>query len=271
MLAQRARQWLSAGVMALCLSAPASAQPIDIDPLITATGADVAATTLVVRRMSDGQSWVANPTRAARRFSPASTSKIPHTLIALDQGLATPDTVFPWDGVARASLRWNRDQTLASAFRFSAVWVYQTLARRAGAEVVADGLAQFDYGNADIGSADQLTTYWLDDTLKISAEEQVTFLSKLASGALPLSAQTYAAARDIMVSDEGGAWVMRSKTGWRHSPDAMDVGWFVGWLDCAGEVYVFALNLDMPDTRSLSQRQSITYAVLRDIGAFRCA
>ncbi|MCH2075756.1 MAG: hypothetical protein MK180_02560 [Rhodobacteraceae bacterium] len=55
----------------------------------------------------------------------------------------------------------------------------------------------------------------MDDTLQISAVEQVAFLSKLAREQLPLSETTYRAARDIMISDTGETWVMRAKTGWR--------------------------------------------------------
>lgn len=135
---------------------------------------------------------------------------------------------------------------------------------------MSEGLISYDYGNANVGALDQLTTYWLDDTLKISAIEQVEFLSKLALERLPLSQATYSAARDIMVSDRNETWVMRSKTGWRHSDESMDVGWYVGWLECPSDDYVVAMNINMPDTRSLSKRKDITYSVLHDIGAFDC-
>ena len=100
--------------------------------------------------------------------------------------------------------------------------------------------------------------------------EQIGFLGRLASKTLPLKGSTYDASRNIMVSDQGGGWVMRSKTGWRYSEAEMDIGWFVGWLECASETYVFALNMDMPDTASLSKRRAVTYSVLQDIGAFDC-
>jgi beta-lactamase class D len=244
------------------LGAQSSAEPRDVGPVIQATGAEVEHLTLLIKRQSDGQIWVSNPARAQERYSPASTAKIPHTLIALETGLATPATVYRWDGVIRASRAWNQDQSLASAFRHSAVWVYQEIARMAGSEVLARELARFGYGNGEVGGPDQLTPYWLDDTLKISAAEQIAFLSKLARADLPLSEATYTAARDIMISDQTATWVMRSKTGWRHSAESMDIGWYVGWLDCAEETYVFALNMDMPDTRSLARRKNLTYAVL---------
>lgn len=260
----------AAGWLAIALWLPAVAQEIDVGPSVSAAGAKTESTTIVIQRLSDGQLWIANPDRAQRRFSPASTSKIPHSLIALENGLAAPGSVFEWDGVPRSNRIWNQDHTLQTGFHNSVVWVYQSIARTAGQRVMFDGLESFDYGNANVGAVDQITTYWLDDTLKISALEQVEFLSDLALERLPLSAATYAVANDIMVSDASSNWIMRSKTGWRYSETEMDIGWFVGWLVCASETYVFALNVDMPDTSYLSKRKAVTYRVLQEIGAFNC-
>lgn len=246
------------------------AEAIAIDASVEAAGSQIEDTTIVIKRLSDGQYWIANPDRAQQRFSPASTSKIPHSLIALENGLASSGTVFEWDGVPRNNPAWNQDHTLETAFQNSAVWVYQRIAQTAGQRVMSDGLKSFEYGNANVGTMDQLTTYWLDDTLSISALEQIEFLSKLALERLPLSAATYAAAKDIMVSDAHANWTMRSKTGWRYSEQDMDIGWFVGWLECKSDTYVFALNIDMPNTRFLSKRRDISYHVLTDIGAFDC-
>ncbi|MEL6464808.1 MAG: penicillin-binding transpeptidase domain-containing protein, partial [Pseudomonadota bacterium] len=93
-----------------------SADTIDVGHIVQSTENRVETSTIIVKRLSDGQRWISNPARAQQRFSPASTSKIPHTLIALESGLATPETVFAWDSVHRSSRTWNRDQTLASAF-----------------------------------------------------------------------------------------------------------------------------------------------------------
>lgn len=261
----------AAGWLTISLWSPAVAQEIDVGPNVSAAGGTTESATIVIQRLSDGQRWIANPDRAERRFSPASTSKIPHSLIALENGLAAPGSVFEWDGVPRSNRAWNQDHTIRTAFQKSVVWVYQSITRTAGQRVMSDWLESFDYGNANVGVVDQITTYWLDDTLKISALEQVEFLSDLALDSLPLSAATYAVASDIMVSDASSNWIMRSKTGWRYSETDMDIGWFVGWLECASDTYVFALNLDMPDTSYLSKRKAVTYRVLQDIGAFDCA
>ncbi|MEL7179823.1 MAG: penicillin-binding transpeptidase domain-containing protein [Pseudomonadota bacterium] len=261
---------LLAALTVLSLGSRTSADTIDVGHFVVAAGGQVESVAIIVERHPDGQIWTSNTERAMQRFSPASTSKIPHTLIALEHGLATLETVFAWDGVPRSVRAWNQDHTLETAFQKSIVWVYQEIARTAGQDMMSSALADFGYGNVTVGSIDQLTTYWLNDTLQISAAEQVAFLSGLAHEQFPLSASTYTVARDIMISDADGSWVMRSKTGWRYSESDMDIGWFVGWLECANETYVFALNMDMPDTRYLSKRRNIAYSVLEGIEAFDC-
>ena len=55
--------------------------------------------TIVIVDERAGGNWVYNKKRAQKRYSPASTFKIPHTLFALDAGVVKDEfQVFPWDG-----------------------------------------------------------------------------------------------------------------------------------------------------------------------------
>src|SRR5471032_1487618 len=73
----------------------------------------------------DGHAMVFGGAECERRTLPASTFKIPHALIGLQTGVITDTTVFTWDGQKRDYDVWNRDQTLKSAIRMSAVWFFQ--------------------------------------------------------------------------------------------------------------------------------------------------
>jgi|GEM_PF-2507697 len=74
--------------------------------------------TLVIASLAGDTRHVWNEERAQTRYTPASTFKIPNTLIALEEGI-DKDRVFKWDGEKRFVEDWNQDQTLASAFRVS--------------------------------------------------------------------------------------------------------------------------------------------------------
>lgn len=203
---------LVAGALAAVAGIAAARAQADIAAAIEAEGVEAA--TMVVLRRSDGRRWIHDPDRASRRYSPASTSKIPHTLIALETGAVRADRVFEWDGKKRWSAAWNRDLTLSEAFAVSAVWVYQRLATEMGAETMARWIARFDFGDGDTGGAEDLTTYWLQGPLSISADEQAAFLTRLVDEALPVSAATYATARSIMAAGRGPGWTLFAKTGW---------------------------------------------------------
>ncbi|PCK08296.1 MAG: hypothetical protein COA42_09925 [Alteromonadaceae bacterium] len=93
---------------------------------------------------------VFNSDRAKKRYSPASTFKIPHTLFALDAGLVKDEfQVFPWDGFKRNFEPHNQDQNLRSAMRNSALWVYATFAKELGEKKAKSYLQKISYGNMD--------------------------------------------------------------------------------------------------------------------------
>ena len=85
-------------------------------------------------------SWhVLDATRARHGYLPASTFKLFNALVALDTGAVEDEyEVIRWDGKLRGLkdapiAEWNRDNSLASGMRYSTVWFYQEIARRAGA------------------------------------------------------------------------------------------------------------------------------------------
>ena len=91
--------------------------------------------TIVVadERQADRILSVFDQARATKRYSPASTFKIPHTLFALDVGAVRDKfQVFRWDGIKRSFAGHNQDQNLRSAMRNSTVWVYELFARDIG-------------------------------------------------------------------------------------------------------------------------------------------
>ena len=73
-------------------------------------------------RQTDRVILVFDQVRSEKRYSPASTFKIPHTIFALDAGAARDEfQVFRWDGIKRSFAAHNQDQDLRSAMRNSTV------------------------------------------------------------------------------------------------------------------------------------------------------
>jgi beta-lactamase class D len=213
-----------------------------------------------------------NPARARTRFLPASTYKIPNTLIALETGVASgPDFPLAWDSTVAPHQAWwpavwTQDHTLRTALPNSVVWYYQELARRIGAARMQGYVDQFEYGNRDISGG--IDRFWLTGGLRISTEEQVAFLRRFYFGALGVSERTTRITKDLLVLEETPTYRLSGKTGWAGlgDPSAPQIGWLVGYVERDGQVHFFATNIDIETAEDAAARLSITKAILRDLG-----
>ena len=212
--------------------------------------------------------------RCETAFLPASTFKIPNSVIALDTGVVSdPDKdIFKWDGVKRPFEAWNRDHTLRSAIAASAVPVYQEIAWRIGAERMQRYLDAFEYGNRSIGGG--IDRFWLTGELRTSAFEQIEFLDRLRRGVLPASKRAQELTRDITPVTKVGEALIYNKTGLVGVDDRTKagevrpaLGWIVGWAVKGSNQTLFALNLDTREDRHIGSRMKLTQQLLADIGA----
>jgi beta-lactamase class D len=200
--------------------------------------------------------------RAAKRFIPASTFKLPNSLIALSTGaVASVDEIVPYGGKPVARPEWARDMGLREAIKMSNVPVYQEMARRIGLERMRGALVRMNYGNMETGTV--VDRFWLDGPLEISALEQTVFLARLAQGQLPFENVHMEAVRAIARQD--GPAELYAKTGWGKRPGQPDIGWWVGWIKKDGKLYTFALNIDIPDGGD-DKRISLAKAALQSMG-----
>jgi beta-lactamase class D len=204
-----------------------------------------------------------NAEKCAERLLPASTFKIMNALIALETG-AIPDENYPmrWDGTQYDIPTWNQDHTLKTAFRDSVVWYYQAVARRIGKENMQRYIDVVEYGNRDIGG--NLDTFWLDGAIKISADEQVELLKQLYQGELPFSQRSIKIVKELMVIETDGTYRLSGKTG-SGLMGTLYIGWFVGYAEVDGNVYVFAANLtDSGSQATGSKAKEIVLNILQD-------
>jgi beta-lactamase class D len=213
--------------------------------------------------------YLYNPERAGQGFLPASTFKIPNSLIALETGvLRDEDEIIHWDGVDRGDW-WNGDQAMIRAFQRSTVWFYQEVARRVGEERMRQWVRRIGYGNADIGGG--IDRFWLEGDLRVSAEQQLDLLHRLYTGDLPFSERSRAIVTRVMLMEEGDGYVLRGKTGWarQHGLDhGLHTGWLVGWVERDGNAYLFATQIGSSEREFPMRRaqQEITRGALHELG-----
>jgi beta-lactamase class D len=200
-----------------------------------------------------------NSKRLHTPFIPASTFKILNSLIALETGVIQDENeILKWDGIDRGSVEWNRDHNMRSAFKVSAVWSYQELARRIGQERMQYFVDTTRYGNRDISGG--IDMFWLTGGMRITPKEQVDFLIKLYRNDLPFSQRTIDIVKDIMIFEKTDEYVWRAKTGW-----AMQIGWFVGYVERDDEVYFFANNIDILKAEDREARIQVSRSILQEL------
>jgi len=225
--------------------------------------AENATGTFVMFDVSKNVRHVFNPKLATKRFLPASTFKIPNTLIGLTTGaVKNVDEILPYGGKPQFLPQWEKDLSLRDAIRISSVPIYQELARRITLERMADAVKKLDYGNNEIG--DKVDQFWLEGPLRISPIEQTGFLARLAKRDLPFPAEAIGATHEITLLEKTPTTELHGKTGWAGSVEP--TGWFVGWVEKNDNVYAFALNIDMDKMETAPKRISLTKACLKKFG-----
>lgn len=204
--------------------------------------------TFVVREVGTGVALIVDMNRAADRFAPCSTFKIPNALIGIDAGAIDPQaSKLRWDPSRDPRqdwwpAAWAGDHDLRSAMRASVVWYFQEIARRIGTEQMKERLVEIGYGNADISGG--IDTFWLSSTLRISAEEQVEFLMRMLQGETGFSEKARRMVADAIFLDRAEGSLLAGKTGACRSDGDKFVGWLVGWAESRRRTWVYAMNMD---------------------------
>jgi beta-lactamase class D len=182
-----------------------------------------------------------------RGIIPASTFKIPNSIIALETGVIKNDSViFKWNGEKRNFKKWEEDLTFKKAFQVSCVPCYQEIARKVGVKRMKSYLKQLNYKGMVFDTL-TIDNFWLHGKSKFSQMQQIEFLERLYFSKLPISKRTENIMKDIMQIEKTETYVLSGKTGWGMHNE-MNNGWLVGYLETNNSVYFFATNIEKEET-----------------------
>lgn len=206
---------------------------------------------------------------AETKHLPASTFKIPNSIIALETGVIENDsTVLKWNREPRRLKVWEQDLKFRDAFKVSCVPCYQEIARKIGYERMSAYLKKLDYPGM-IFDESTIDKFWLEGDSKISQFQQIEFLERFYNSQLPISQRTYAIVKEIMLFEKTDQYALSGKTGWGIR-DGNNNGWYVGFIEADGKVYFFATNV-IPATgfnldNFTTARIEVTKAALKKMG-----
>jgi len=179
-------------------------------------------------------------------YLPASTFKIVNSLIGLQTGKIVNDSmVIKWDGITRRVPEWNKDLTMYEAFQVSALNYYQEVARRIGKDTMQFWLDSLGYGTEKIRTT--VDSFWLDNSLKITADEQLGLVKRLYFNQLPFFKTYQGMVKNAMLFENNANYRLGYKTGWGFTEKKHSLGWVVGWIEENEHSYFFVLNIESPD------------------------
>jgi beta-lactamase class D len=219
---------------------------------------------------STGEVTVYNMALDTMRFSPASTFKIVNSLIGLQTGRILDDSmVIKWDGVKRPIEAWNKDMNMIEAFRESCVPYYQEVARRIGRDTMKQWIDSLKYGN--MNTSGPIDSFWLNNKLKVSADEQLGLVKRLFFGQLPFRKTVQETVKDVMLREDSTTYKWSYKTGWGADEKGAALGWMVGWIEENRHVYFFVtfVKSDNPDVDMVKVRMNISKGILSQLGFFK--
>lgn len=180
---------------------------------------------------------------------PASTFKVVNSLIGLETGVVKDDsTVIPWDGISRPVADWNQDLSMYRAFRLSAVPWFQELARRIGQPLMQHWIDTLGYGKGFGKTAiSKIDTFWLDNSMKVTPDEQLGLVKRLYFSQLPFQHRTQEIVCRMMLMEDNANYRLAYKTGWGQAENGDSIAWIIGWVEENKHPYFFVQQFRCTD------------------------
>ena len=219
----------------------------------------------VIYDAADRRYTMYNADLAETRSSPCSTFKIISSLIALENGIITPeDSTREWSGEVFWNEDWNKDIDFREAFRTSCVWYYRQVIDDIGKDMMQKELNKLQYGNCDISDWEgrlntnnnnrALTGFWIESSLMISPKEQVEVMERIFGENSEYSEETQKELKQVMLVPEQDRTDISiyGKTGMGKAEGVVVDAWFTGFAESAeGNIY-FCVHLGRTDGMDVS-------------------
>ncbi|QXP70029.1 class D beta-lactamase [Polaribacter sp. R2A056_3_33] len=174
---------------------------------------------------------------------PASTFKIPNSIIALETKVVENDsTLFKWNGEKRAYKIWEQDLILRNAFQYSCVPCYQEIANKIGEKRMNKYLKKLQFGDMNVTSKN-LDIFWLEGKSRINQFQQIDFLKRFVNSELKISKRTEEILKRISFIEENERYKLYGKIG-LSVRNGNHNGWFVGYRKSKNNTYFFAINIE---------------------------
>lgn len=184
-------------------------------------------------------------------YSPAGTFHIVHSLIALETGVVSDENM---------TIQLDTAVGMEAAFKQSQESYFLEVAKRMGKDTLQFWLDSLSYGNHQIGKS--IDSFWLNNTLKLTADEQLGLTKKLFFNQLPFQKRTHEIVRKMMLQESNANYQLSYKDGLTILENGKQLAWVAGWIEENKHPYFFVLNLE---GSSNTQMTAVSNNLLRKI------
>jgi beta-lactamase class D len=159
--------------------------------------------------------------------------------------------------------------TLKQAFNNPSTDYFQQIARQVGKDTMKHWIDSISYGNKNINGA--VDSFWLNNELKISPDEQLGLMSKIYFEQLPFSKYSQEMVENLMLQEDNTLYKLSYTTGSGIDEKNNSFEWVLGWIEENRHVYFFVTFIKSPDkTRDLKTTGiNISKSILKSMGFFK--
>lgn len=200
------------------------------------------------------------------RTLPAETFNVVIAMAGLETGVI-PDTssILPPDSTVE---NYSSGLSLAAAFKTSNTPYFQQVVKAIGKKRMNYWIDSTYYGNKKMGH--ELDSFWLNNTLQISPDEQVGLMERLYFGKLAFQPRTQRLMKSLLIKKETHNDTLCYQTGVGHAGN-QKTGWIIGWFKQKDHPFFFSLKTVAADSISNLDAKdlNILYKALNNKGLIK--
>lgn len=211
-----------------------------------------------------GDITVYNMQLDTQRISPVTSFKVLNTLIGVQTGKISDE-----NSVMKTDSSSTKPLSLKEAFHSSYIPYFQKVAREIGKDTMQFWIDSISYGNKNISGP--IDSFWLNNTLKISPDEQLGFMNKLYFDQLPFQKYAQQMVRDVMLREDNTLYKLSYVSGAGFDESENPIGWITGWIEENRHVYFFVTFVRSKDkSKNMdSVAEVVNKKILESLGYFK--
>jgi beta-lactamase class D len=193
-------------------------------------------------------------------YAPASTFEIVNALVGIETGRIVDEKML-------LSVDSAGPIRMDSAFKQTSAPYFMEVARRIGKDTMQHWLDSLQYGSKKMGNA--VDSFWLNNSLLVSSDEQLGLVKKLYFGQLPFQKRTQEIVKKLMLQTANANYKLSYKSGFAYKQNGKAIAWIVGWIEENKHPYFFVLQTEAAGNSDIKNASTLVLnKILKSQGFF---